>query len=51
MGLDTAFSQMGIYSTESNSSGIINVYFNGTVEHSVSNGTDAVYLDNTFNDI
>lgn len=47
---DTAFSQIKIFSTESNSTGVMNVYFNGSVENSVSNGTDAVFLDNTFND-
>ena len=49
-GLDTAFSSLGIYSTESNSSGIIRPYFNHTVDVSFSTGTDAQNISTYFND-
>lgn len=50
IGTDTAFSGIELYSTASNSSGEIKVYFNNPVDTSVSSGTDAIYLDGTFND-
>ncbi|MEO5585554.1 MAG: phospholipase D-like domain-containing protein [Flavobacteriales bacterium] len=41
---DTAFSPTGYYSTASNSSGNIAVYFTQSVDHSVSSGVDAIAL-------
>lgn len=41
---DTAFSVPGLYSTASNSSGTIAVYFTRSVDTSVSSGTDAIGL-------
>ena len=49
-GLDTAFSNMGIYSTASNSSGIIRPYFNHSVDNSVSTGVNAQNITSYFND-
>ena len=49
-GLDTAFSTVGIYSTASNSSGVIRPYFNHSVDHSFSNGVDAQNITTYFND-
>ena len=49
-GLDTAFSNIGIYSTESNSSGIIRPYFNHSVDVSFSTGVDAQNITTAFND-
>ena len=49
-GVDTAFSNMGIYSTASNSSGIIRPYFNHSVDHSVSTGVNAQNITSYFND-
>lgn len=43
-GADTAFSGTGLYSTASSMGGDIRVYFNQSVDHSVSNGTDAIPL-------
>ncbi|HEX2617676.1 MAG TPA: phospholipase D-like domain-containing protein, partial [Flavobacteriales bacterium] len=43
-GGDTAFSGIGFYSTASTSSGAIRVYFNKSVDVSVSSGVDAVAL-------
>jgi hypothetical protein len=43
-GGDTAFSLTHIYSTASNSSGAIQVYFTQSVDNSVSSGTDAIGL-------
>ena len=40
-GPDTAFSSVGVYSTASNSSGIIRPYFNHSVDNSFSTGVDA----------
>lgn len=42
---DTAFSALSVFSTRSNSSGEIIAYFTKSVDHSVSNGTDAIWLD------
>lgn len=41
---DTAFSAIGVYSTISESSGKIRVYFNTEVDNSVSTGVDAISL-------
>jgi len=49
-GLDTAFSNVGIYSTASNSSGIIRPYFNHSVDNSFSNGVDAQDIGSGFAD-
>ena len=49
-GIDTAFSNVGIYSTASNSSGIIRPYFNHSVDVSVSTGVNAQNITNYFND-
>ena len=49
-GNDTAFSNIGIYSTASNSSGIIRPYFNHSVDVSVSTGVDAQNITTAFND-
>ena len=49
-GNDTAFSNVGIYSTASNSSGIIRPYFNHSVDVSVSTGVDAQNITTYFND-
>ena len=49
-GLDTAFSNTGIYSTASNSSGAIRPYFNHSVDVSVSSGVDAQNINSSFND-
>jgi len=49
-GIDTAFSNIGIYSTASNSSGIIRPYFNHSVDVSVSTGVDAQNITTAFND-
>jgi hypothetical protein len=49
-GNDTAFSNIGVYSTESNSSGIIRPYFNHSVDVSVSTGVDAQNITTYFND-
>lgn len=50
LGPDTVLSSIRLFSTASNSSGEIIVYFNRSVDTSVSTGTDAIYLQNTFND-
>ena len=49
-GLDTAFSNIGIYSTASNSSGIIRPYFNHSVDNSFSNGVNAQDIGSGFAD-
>jgi len=49
-GSDTAFSTVGLYSTASNSSGIIRPYFNHSVDNSFSNGVDAQNITTNFND-
>ena len=49
-GLDTAFSNIGIYSTASNSSGIIRPYFNHSVDVTFSSGVDAQNITTYFND-
>lgn len=52
-GADTAFSNIGVYSTVSESSGKISVYFNRDVDNSFSTGVDAISLfqatDDTIN--
>lgn len=47
---DTAFSALRPVITSSNSSGDIKVYFTNTVDHSVSTGTDAIYVDDAVDD-
>ena len=49
-GNDTAFSNIGIYSTASNSSGVIRPYFNHSVDVSVSTGVNAQNITTAFND-
>ena len=49
-GNDTSFSNIGIYSTASNSSGIIRPYFNHSIDVSVSTGVDAQNITTSFND-
>lgn len=49
-GTDTAFSNIGVYSTASNSTGIIRPYFNHSVDVSVSTGIDAQNITTYFND-
>jgi len=49
-GLDTAFSNVGIYSTASLSSGIIRPYFNHSVDNSFSSGVDAQDIGSAFAD-
>ena len=49
-GLDTAFSNIGIYSTASLSSGKIRPYFNHSVDNSFSNGVDAQDIGSGFAD-
>lgn len=41
-GADTAFSPLGLYSTASSLSGTVKVYFNKSVDLTVSSGTDAI---------
>jgi len=50
LGTDSVFSSVKLFSTASTSSGDIKVYFNNSVDNSVSTGTNAVYLSGTFND-
>jgi len=47
---DTAMTATRAFATASNSSGDIKVYFNRTVDNSVSSGTDAVQLPNALDD-
>jgi hypothetical protein len=49
-GSDTAFSSIGLYSTASNSSGVIRPYFNHSVDNSFSTGVDAQDINTAFND-
>ncbi len=49
-GTDTAFSSVGLYSTASNSSGVIRPYFNHSVDNSFSTGVDAQNITTSFND-
>jgi phosphatidylserine/phosphatidylglycerophosphate/cardiolipin synthase-like enzyme len=49
-GNDTAFSNVGVYSTASNSTGLIRPYFNHSVDVSVSTGVDAQNITTYFND-
>jgi phosphatidylserine/phosphatidylglycerophosphate/cardiolipin synthase-like enzyme len=49
-GTDTAFSSVKVFATQSNSSGNIKVYFNTPVDHSVSKGANAVYLNKAIDD-
>ncbi len=47
---DTAYSAITSFATISNSSGEIIAYFNSLVDHSYSNGVDAIYLPSTMDD-
>jgi hypothetical protein len=47
---DTAFSNINAFCTQSMSSGEMKVYFTKSVDNSVSNGTDAIYLDDLVDD-
>ena len=49
-GVDTAFSNIRIYSTASNSSGLMRPYFNHSVDVSVSSGVNAQNITTFFND-
>ena len=49
-GSDTAFSNIGVYVTSSNSSGVIRPYFNHSVDVSYSNGVDAQNISTYIND-
>ena len=49
-GTDTAWGNVGLYATVSNSSGTIRAYFNAPVNNAVGQGPNAIYLDGTFND-
>lgn len=49
-GTDTAFSGVMPFATISNSTGDIKVYFNTAVDHSYSNGVDAITLPNAIDD-
>lgn len=49
-GADTAFSDLGYYSTQSFSSGAIKVYFNSSVDTSVSWGINAIQLQEALDD-
>ena len=49
-GTDTAFSNIGVYSTASNSTGIIRPYFNHSVDISVSTGVNAQNISASFSD-
>ncbi|MFA9388242.1 MAG: phospholipase D-like domain-containing protein [Prolixibacteraceae bacterium] len=49
-GIDSAKSNINAYATQSNSSGDIKVYFNTEVDHSVSKGVDAIYLNKAIDD-
>ena len=45
-GTDTATSTKQVFSTASNSTGVIRVYFNQAVDNSVSSGTNAIHVGN-----
>ena len=49
-GVDTTFSNIGVYSTASNSSGAIRPYFNHSVDNSFSNGVNAQNIGTSFAD-
>ena len=49
-GADTAFSNIGVYSTASLSSGVIRPYFNHSVDNTFSNGVNAENIGATFAD-
>lgn len=49
-GTDTAKVKTLIFITQSNSGGEMKAFFNNSVDHSVSTGTDAVYLDHLIDD-
>ncbi|MBN1986121.1 MAG: T9SS type A sorting domain-containing protein [Prolixibacteraceae bacterium] len=47
---DTAFSSVGVFATQSNSTGEIKIYFNTEVDHSESTGTPAINIGNAMED-
>jgi phosphatidylserine/phosphatidylglycerophosphate/cardiolipin synthase-like enzyme len=49
-GSDTAFANIRPFITQSTSSGSVISYFNHPVDHSVSSGTDAIFLSNAIDD-
>jgi phosphatidylserine/phosphatidylglycerophosphate/cardiolipin synthase-like enzyme len=49
-GTDTAWGNVGLYTTVSNSTGAMRVYFNYPVDNSVAQNVNAIYLNGTFND-
>ena len=49
-GSDTAFSSIGLYSTASNSSGVIRPYYNHSVDNSFSTGVAAQDINTAIND-
>lgn len=49
-GSDTAFANIRPFITQSASSGSVISYFNHPVDHSVSSGTDAIFLSNAIDD-
>ncbi len=50
LNIDTAFSSVGVFATESNSTGTINAYFNTPVNTDLSTGTIAQYIGKSMND-
>ena len=49
-GTDTAWGNVGLYATVSNSTGAIRVYFNHPVNTNAAQNVNAIYLDGRFND-
>ena len=47
---DTSFSAISAMATASNSSGQIKVWFNNTVDNSVSTGTNAIFVNGAMDD-
>jgi phosphatidylserine/phosphatidylglycerophosphate/cardiolipin synthase-like enzyme len=50
LGTDTAFSSVGVYATQSNSTGEIKAYFNTQVNTNLSTGTNAKYIGRAMED-
>jgi phosphatidylserine/phosphatidylglycerophosphate/cardiolipin synthase-like enzyme len=50
LGTDTAWAPLGVFITQSASSGDVKVYFNTDVDHTVSSGTNAVVLPQAIDD-
>ncbi|RLD36446.1 MAG: hypothetical protein DRI73_00695 [Bacteroidetes bacterium] len=49
-GIDTAMTPIQAFITSSLSSGDVKIYFNSSVDHTVSSGKDAIQLDQTIDD-